>query len=214
MPDEPEVIGLLALILLTESRLPARTGPDETLIRLSEQDRSLWDRKLIGEGHQLVRACLRRNQPGPFQIQAAIAAVHADGANAAATDWSQVVALYDQLHTLRPTPVVALNRAIAVAERDGPVAALLTVESLREALADYQPFHAAIADLYQRAGHHAEAMKNYDQAIRLTANHAERDFLASQRSIAEAAVLDTTTSEAGESGAELRAGLGTRRDRR
>lgn len=184
MPDEPEVTGLLALILLTESRQPARTGSDGSMIRLSEQDRTLWDRNLIKEGHQLVRACLRRNQPGPFQIQAAIAAVHADAANTAATDWSQIVALYDQLHTLWPTPVVALNRAIATAELHGPAPALATVENLREELVGYQPFHATIADLYQRAGRHTEALTAYREAIELTTNPAEQHFLRtlSQRS--------------------------------
>jgi len=191
MPDELEVSGLLALLLLTEARQPARIGSDGSMIRLSEQDRTLWDRPLIEEGHQLVRACLRRNRPGPFQIQAAIAAVHADAANASATDWSQIVALYDQLHTIHPTPVVALNRAIAIAEQGDPTTALLTVENLREDLADYQPFHATIADLYQRAGRHAEAAMSYDHAIQRTTNRAERDFLAAQRATSEA---DTRSS--------------------
>jgi RNA polymerase sigma-70 factor (ECF subfamily) len=120
MPDEPEAVGLLALMLLTDARQPARTAPDGSMIRLADQDRTRWDRALIAEGHDLVRACLRRDQPGPFQIQAAIAAVHADAPTAEATDWSQIVTLYDQLHTLRPNVVVALNRAIAIAHRHGP----------------------------------------------------------------------------------------------
>ena len=124
MPDEPEAVGLLALMLLTDARQPARTAPDGSMIRLADQDRTLWDRALIAEGHDLVRACLRRDQPGPFQIQAAIAAVHADAATAGATDWSQIVALYDLLHALRPNAVVALNRAIAIAELHGPIEGL------------------------------------------------------------------------------------------
>ena len=116
MPDEPEPKGLLALMLLTDARRPARTTADGMLVRLADQDRSLWDRSLIAEGHDLVRVCLRRNAPGPYQLQAAIAAVHADAATAADTDWRQIVALYDQLHAIRPTDVVALNRAVALAE--------------------------------------------------------------------------------------------------
>ena len=120
MPDEPEAIGLLALMLLRESRRPTRTGPDGTMVRLADQDRTRWDGTLISEGHELVRACLRRNQPGPFQIQAAIAAVHADAPTSESTDWSQIIALYDHLYALRPNPVVALNRPVAVAELHGP----------------------------------------------------------------------------------------------
>ena len=120
MPDEGEAYGLLALLLLTEARRPARAGADGSLVRLADQDRSLWIRPLIDEGHALVRACLRRNMPGPYQIQAAIAAVHADASTADQTDWSQIVQLYDQLMLYTPTPIVALNRAIAVAELDGP----------------------------------------------------------------------------------------------
>jgi len=182
MPDEPEAVGLLALMLLTEARQPARTAPDGTMVRLADQDRSRWDRSLIAEGHDLVRACLRRNQPGPFQIQAAIAAVHADAATAAATDWSQIVALYDQLHALWPNAVVALNRAIAVAELQGPVDGLAAVESLDPApLDDYQPYHAARADLLARAGRPDDARAAYQRAIDLSANPTERDFLERQR---------------------------------
>lgn len=180
MPDEPEVTGLLALMVLTEARRPARSDNDGAMIRLSEQDRNLWDRELIAEGHHLVRACLRRNQAGPFQIQAAIAAVHADTAEAANTDWSQIVALYDQLHELVPTPVIALNRAIAAAELDGPASALATIENLRPELTDYQPFHATIADLYRHTGQHDEALRAYQTAIALTTNPTERDFLTNQ----------------------------------
>ena len=130
MPDEPEAVGLLALMLLTDARRLARTAPDGTMVRLAEQDRTAWDRRLIAEGHDLVRACLRRDQPGPFQIQAAIAAVHADAPTAAATDWSQIVALYDLLYAHSPNPVVAMNRAIAVGERDGPAAGLAALDDV------------------------------------------------------------------------------------
>src|SRR5262249_14440959 len=148
MPDEPEAVGLLALMLLTEARRPARTAADGSLVRLADQERDDWDRALIDEGHLLVRACLRRNQPGPFQIQPAIAAVHADAPTAADPDWSQIVALYDQLYARRPNPVVALNRAIAIGERDGAEAGLDALAPLDPAALDaYQPFHAARADL-------------------------------------------------------------------
>ena len=182
MPDEPEAVGLLALMLLSEARRPARTGPDGSMIRLADQDRTRWDRSLIREGHELVRACLRRNQPGPFQVQAAIAAVHADAPTADDTDWSQIVTLYDQLYALRPNPVVALNRAIAVAERRGPAAGLTELDALdAAALDDYQPYHAARADLLARAGHRDAALTAYDRAIELSANPAERRFLEAQR---------------------------------
>ena len=130
MPDEPEAVGLLALMLLTDARRPARLDADGSLVRLADQDRSRWDRTLIAEGHELVRACLRRNQPGPFQIQAAIAAVHADAPTAATTDWSQIVALYDLLHAQRPNPVVAMNRAIAVGELRGAPDGLAELEAI------------------------------------------------------------------------------------
>jgi RNA polymerase sigma-70 factor (ECF subfamily) len=158
------------------------------MIRLSDQDRARWDRDLIAEGHDLVRACLRRNQPGPFQIQAAIAAVHADAPIAAATDWSQIVALYDQLLVLRPNEVVAVNRAVAVAEQLGPDAGLAALDELdHERLDGYQPFHAARADLLVRAGRAADAVAAYDRALELTTNPTERDFLAAQREAAVAA---------------------------
>src|SRR5262245_27352485 len=185
MPDEPEAVGLLALMRLTEARLPARTAADGSMIRLADQDRSRWDRGLIAEGHALVRACLRRNQPGPFQIQAAIAAVHADAPTADATDWSQIVALYDQLYSLRPNPVVALNRAVAVAEFRGADAGLAALDAIDVTLlGDYQPYHAARAELFNRAGHRDAALAAYDRAIELTANPAERDFLEQQRATA------------------------------
>ena len=182
MPDEGEAVGLLALLLLTEARRPARTATDGSMIRLAEQDRSLWDRSLITEGHALVRACLRRNQPGPFQIQAAIAAVHADAPVAAATDWSQIVALYDQLLAIRPNAVVALNRAIAVGELGGVDAGLAALDAIAGGeLDEYQPFHAARADLLARAGRDDAALTAYDRAISLSANPTERRFLELRR---------------------------------
>jgi RNA polymerase sigma-70 factor (ECF subfamily) len=181
MPDEPEAVGLLALMLLTEARRPARTNPDGSMIRLADQDRTQWDRILIKEGQSLVRACLGRNQPGPFQIQAAIAAVHADAATAAATDWSQIVALYDQLYTMRPNEVIALNRAVAIGELRGIAAGLDALDSLDQTLLeDYQPYHAARADLLARAGR-SDATAAYDRAIELTTNPSERRFLERQR---------------------------------
>ena len=182
MPDEPEAIGLLALLLLTQARQPARVGDGGTLIRLAEQDRTQWDRSLIDEGHQLVRACLRWNQPGPYQIQAAIVAVHADAWTSDDTDWSQVLALYDQLLVLRPNAVVALNRAIAVGELHGPAAGLVALDAVNATpLGDYQPYHAAPADLLSRAGRPEEAASAYDRALALTTNAAELAFLRQQR---------------------------------
>jgi len=185
MPDEPEVLGLLALLLLTEARLPARTGRDGELILLADQDRGRWDRALIAEGQQLVRACLRRNQPGPYQIQAAIAAVHSDAATAAGTDWGQILALYDQLVTVAPTPVVALNRCVAVAEVHGPARALDLADQL--GLDGYYLYHATRADLLRRLGRQAEAVAAYDAAIARTGNDAERRFLRQRRDAADTA---------------------------
>ena len=179
MPDEPEVMGLLALLLLTQSRGAARARPDGTLVLLADQDRGRWDRDLIAEGQAIVRACLRRNQPGPYQIQAAINAVHSDAATAADTDWGQILQLYDQLLQLAPTPVAVLNRAVAVAEVDGPQVALAGLEDLD--LDGFYLFHAIRADLLRRLGRDAEAALAYDAAIARTANTAERDFLRSRR---------------------------------
>jgi RNA polymerase sigma-70 factor, ECF subfamily len=179
MPDEPEVMGLLALMLLVQARRPARTGPDGGLVLLADQDRDRWDRRLIAEGQAIVRACLRRNQPGPYQIQAAINAVHADAPVAAATDWRQILLLYDQLLAVAPSPVVALNRAVAVAEVDGPEAALALVDAL--ALDRYHVFHAIRAELLRRLGRHPEAAAAYDAAAARTGNAAERDFLRRAR---------------------------------
>ncbi|TDC55039.1 RNA polymerase sigma factor [Actinomadura sp. KC345] len=176
MPDEPEVIGLLALLLLTEARRPARVSPSGELVVLAEQDRSLWDRGLIAEGHELVRRCLRRGRPGPYQVQAAINAVHTDGP---ATDWTQVLALYDQLLHLVPTPVVALNRAVAVAEVHGPERALAAVDELD--LPGYHLLPATRADLLRRLGRTAEAVAAYDEALALVANDTERAFLENRR---------------------------------
>ncbi len=179
MPDEPEVAGLLALVLLTDSRRAARTAPDGSLVLLSDQDRSRWDRSLIDEGQALVAACLRRNRPGPYQLQAAVNAVHSDAATAADTDWGQILQLYDQLLAQSPTPVVALNRAVAVAEVHGVSAALDGVDSLD--LAGYHLFHATRADLLRRLGRHDEAVAAYDAALALVANATERRFLEQRR---------------------------------
>jgi RNA polymerase sigma-70 factor (ECF subfamily) len=181
MPDEAEAHGLLALLLLTESRRAARTGPDGGLVLLPDQDRSQWDKVLIEEGQALVRRCLRRNQPGPYQIQAAINAVHSDAAVAEDTDWRQIVALYDQLLVFMPTAVVALNRAVAVAEVDGAEAALALVEGLDVDLSQYHLFHATRADLLVRLGRPSDAAAAYDAALALVTNAAERRFLEQRR---------------------------------
>jgi RNA polymerase sigma-70 factor (ECF subfamily) len=175
MPDEPEVLGLLALLLLTHSRTPARMAPGHPLVLLPDQDRSQWDQALIAEGQDLVRRCLRRNQPGPYQIQAAIAAVHSAAPTAAQTDWRQILTLYDQLMTCAPTAVVALNRAVALAEIEGPQAGLAAIDGLD--LGCYHPFHVARAAMLRQLGRTAEAAQAYDVAMTLTANAAEREFL-------------------------------------
>jgi RNA polymerase sigma-70 factor (ECF subfamily) len=179
MPDEPEVLGLLALLLLIDARRSARTAADGAMVLLADQDRALWDRDLIDEGHALVRRCLRRNQPGVYQIQAAINAVHSDAATAAATDWHQVLALYDQLLAVAPTPVVALNRAVAVAEVHGPALALAAIEDL--ALDEYHLYHATRADLLARLDRRADARRAYDRAYDLATNAAEKDLLDGKR---------------------------------
>ncbi len=175
MPDEPEVLGLLALMLLVQARRAARTGPDGGLVLLADQDRSRWDRALIAEGQALVRQCLRRGRPGPYQIQAAINAVHSDATTAPATDWPQILQLYDQLLAVAPTPVVALNRAVAVAEVHGPEPALTIVDGLH--LGQYHVFHVVRADLLRRLHRLPEAAHAYETAIALTGNAAERAFL-------------------------------------
>lgn len=179
MPDEPEALGLLALLLLTEARRPARTAPDGSLVRLPDQDRSLWDRRLVAEGHDLVRRCLRRNRPGRYQLQAAIAALHTDAPTAAATDWAQVVALYDQLLALDPGPVVALNRAVAVAELRGPAAGLDALDGVD--LEGSHLLHAARAELLRRLGQGAAADAAYGRAAALATNEVERAHLEARR---------------------------------
>jgi RNA polymerase sigma-70 factor, ECF subfamily len=175
MPDEPEVAGLLALLLLTESRRLSRTRPDGSLVLLGEQDRTRWDRALIEEGQAIVRRCLLRNQPGAYQLQAAINAVHADAATVEQTDWWQIVALYDQMLAVAPTPVVALNRAIAIGEVQGPAAALALVDELD--LDTYHAFHTTRADLLRRLGRNSEAAAAYERAAAMAPTDAERDFL-------------------------------------
>jgi RNA polymerase sigma-70 factor, ECF subfamily len=179
MPDEPEATGLLAQLLLIGARRRARTTPDGSLVLLSDQDRSLWDRTMIAEGQELVRACLRRNRPGPYQLQAAINAVHSEARTAAQTDWGQILALYDQLMVVAPTPVVALNRCVAVAQVHGPTAALDLVDHI--GLDGYHLFHATRADLLRRLGRSEEAAAAYDAAIARTANRAEQSFLQQRR---------------------------------
>ncbi|HEY2576077.1 MAG TPA: DUF6596 domain-containing protein [Streptosporangiaceae bacterium] len=199
MPDEPEVAGLLALLLLIGARRDARTGPGGALVLLADQDRSRWDRAMVAEGQDLVRACLRRNQPGPYQLQAAINAVHSDATavgrlsgqestvghlsgqenTAGRTDWRQILALYDQLFAIMPTPVVALNRCVAVAEVHGPAAALEATGQL--SLDGYHLYHSTRADLLRRLGRRAEAAAAYDAAITRAANGAERAFLEGRR---------------------------------
>ncbi len=175
MPDEPEVSGLLALMLLVQSRSAARAAPNGELVPLPEQDRARWDRSLIEEGQALVRRCLRRNHPGPYQIQAAINAVHSDAPTAADTDWNQILALYDQLMAVTPTPIVALNRAVAVAEIDDPQAALELVDEL--SLERYHLYHAIRADFLRRLGRADEATAAYQAAIDRADNAAEVAFL-------------------------------------
>ncbi len=175
VPEDPEVLGLLALMLLVESRRATRTTPDGDLVLLGDQDRALWDRALIAEGQALVRRCLRRNQPGPYQIQAAINAVHSDAPVAAATDWRQILQLYDQLASIAPGPVVALNRAVALAEVEGPAAALVLVDGLD--LNGYHLFHAVRANLLRHLGRNAAAAAAYEAAIARAENSTERDFL-------------------------------------
>lgn len=175
MPNEPEVIGLLALVILTDARRPARTDDSGNLITLTEQDRSLWSQELIREGHQLVRACLRRNHPGPYQIQAAINAVHTDAATPEETDWDQIVQLYDQHMDIAPSPIVALNRAIAIGERDGPEHGLKLIDELE--LDEYHPYHAARGFFLDRLDRSDEAYDAYAQALSLTDNDVERSHL-------------------------------------
>ena len=179
MPDETEVHGLLALLLLSESRRAARTADDGSIVLLADQDRSRWDQDLAGEGRAIVRACLRRGMPGPYQLQAAINAVHSQAATTDDTDWGQILRLYDQLLVMVPTAVVALNRAVAVAEVDGPGAALAVVDDLD--LDRYHLYHATRADLLVRLHRVDEAVSAFDRAIDLATNAAEHQFLVRRR---------------------------------
>jgi RNA polymerase sigma-70 factor (ECF subfamily) len=191
MPDEPEVLGLLALMLLVEARRPARTVNDGSLVPLPEQDRSLWDRALIAEGQQMVRSLLRRNAPGPYQIQAAINAVHDDAPTASATEWGQILALYDQLLVFDRSPVVELNRAVALAEVEGPEPALAATADLP--LGTYYLLHAVRADLLRRLGRLDDATAEYTAALALTDNDAERRFLEQARASVTRPMTDSST---------------------
>ena len=179
MPDEPEATGMLALLLLNEARMPAR-WVDGSLVLLADQDRMNWDLALIGEGHDLVRRCIRRDKPGPYQVQAAIQAVHCAAASFDETDWDQIVSLYDHLAHLVPTPVVALNRAIALGERDGPEAALRELDDLGAELASYQPFHAARGTVLRRLGRLDEARAAFERASELATTDAAERSLAGE----------------------------------
>jgi RNA polymerase sigma-70 factor, ECF subfamily len=192
MPDEPEAAGLLALLLLSESRVPARTAGGE-LVLLRDQDRTRWDRTMIDEGHAIVRACIRRGQPGPFQLQAAIQAVHCAADSFQASDWPQIVALYDQLFSVMPTPVVALNRAIAVAEVEGPAAALTTIDAVAPDLDTYHLMHAARGTMLRRLGQREAAEAALRRAAHLAVTEKDRRFLTQQiEELAEDALLSRT----------------------
>jgi RNA polymerase sigma-70 factor, ECF subfamily len=180
MPGEPEVLGLLALMLLIDARRPARVAPDGRLIRLMDQNRASWNHTLIAEGQGIVRHCLRHHQPGPYQIQAAINAVHTDAPTAAETDWRQILLLYDQLLRFMPGAIVALNRAVALAEVEGPAVALRAIDALQEEhrpLIRYHLLHAVRADLLRRLGRVNEAAAAYEMAISCSTNQVESDFL-------------------------------------
>jgi RNA polymerase sigma-70 factor (ECF subfamily) len=179
MPDEPEAAGLLALMLLNESRVPARTD-EGAIVLLRDQDRTKWDRAVIEEGHAIVRTCIRRNRPGPFQLQAAIQAVHCDADSFEATDWHQIVALYDQLFSLMPTPVVALNRAIAIGEIEGPGAVLSALDAIAPDLDNYHLLHAARGTALRRLERRGEARVAFERAADLAATERDRRFLARQ----------------------------------
>ena len=179
MPEQPEVMGLLALMLLIDSRRAARLAPDGQLVLLRDQNRAQWNRSLIGEGQDLVRLCIARNRPGPYQIQAAINAVHSDAPSVEATYWGQILQLYDQLMALAPSPVTALNRAVVIAEVQGPAEALAAVDRLE--LGDYYLFHSVRAELLRRLGRKAEAKLAYEAAIARCDNVAERSFLQRRR---------------------------------
>jgi len=179
MPDEPEAAGLLALMLLSESRVPARRS-EGALVLLRDQDRANWDRSMIEEGQAIVRACIRRDLPGPYQLQAAIQAVHCDTDSFEATDWHQIVALYDQLFSMMPTPVVALNRAIAIGEAEGPASALAALDAIAPDLDHYHLMHAARGTTLHRLGERDAAKAAYERAARLAPTEADQRFLAQQ----------------------------------
>jgi RNA polymerase sigma-70 factor, ECF subfamily len=179
LPDEPEAAGLLALLLLSESRVPARTA-EGALVLLRDQDRTKWDRTMIEQGHAIVRACIRRGRPGPFQLQAAIQAVHCHADSFQATDWPQIVALYDHLFSVMPTPVVALNRAIAIAEIEGPGAALNTLDAIAPDLDNYHLMHAARGTMLRLLGQQDAARAAFERAVHLAATKTDRQFLAQQ----------------------------------
>lgn len=181
LPGEPEPRGLLALLLLSEARRPARFAADGVLVRLDEQDRTLWNRDLIAEGHALVRACLEQNRPGRYQLLAAVNAVHTDAARASDTDWRQILVLYDQLLAVLDTPIVRLNRAVAVAEVAGPLPALVIVDALADRLDGYHAFHATRADLLRRLGRTAPALREYERAIETAGNPGEVAHLSGLR---------------------------------
>ena len=180
MPDEPEVLGLLALLLLHHSRSGARTDSHGDLVLLEDQDRSAWDHDMIDEGMETLDRAMTMGAPGPYQVQAAIAALHAGAPRPEDTDWPQIAALYARLLELQPTPVVALNHAVAVAMADGPAAGLLLIEPLAGELHDYHLFHSARAELLRRSGRNDEAVLSFERAIALVANPAERNFLQQQ----------------------------------
>jgi len=181
MPDEPEVQGLLALLLLLDARRPARTAPDGSIVLLADQDRSVWHQGQAAEGRAILTACLRQGRPGPYQLQACVNAVHSEAETAAATDWRQIVQIYDQLLVVSPSPVVALNRAVAVAEVDGPAVALAGLDGLDDDLDRYHLFHATRADLLERSDRLDEAVSAYDRAIELATNTTERRLLEARR---------------------------------
>lgn len=176
MPDEPEVAGLLALMILNDARMLARRSQGVTVL-LRDQDRTTWDRQLIDEGHEIVRRCIRRNQPGPFQLQAAIQAVHCDAESFEATDWHQIRTLYDQLYLVTPTAIVALNRAIAISEVEGPEIGLAELDRIAEDLDDYHLLHAARAALLVQLGQPGAAKRAYRRAAEIAVTDTDRQFL-------------------------------------
>jgi len=175
LPDEPDAAGLLALMLLNESRIPARSR-DGAVVLLCDQDRTLWDRSLIREGQSIVRDCIRRSCPGPYQLQAAIQAVHCHADTFAATDWAQIVTLYDHLYALVPTPIVALNRAIALTETQGPNVGLAALDGVAGDLDNYYPLHAARGEALYRLRRFDDARHAYRRAAELATSNADRNY--------------------------------------